>query len=69
MQVLGLNKAIDQMVMAKSAHWHGHMLRSEYTKKDIVDASEKKFMSLNKEDKLCRSKWTVVINHITIRLT
>ena len=26
---LGLNKTIDQLAMANSVHWHGHVLRRE----------------------------------------
>ena len=27
--MLGLNETIDQLAMANSVHWHGHMLRIE----------------------------------------
>ena len=27
MLMLGLNKTIDQLAMADSVHWHGHVLR------------------------------------------
>ena len=27
--MLGLNKTTDQLAMANSAHWHGHVLRRE----------------------------------------
>ena len=29
MFMLGLNEAIDQLAMAHSAHWYGHVLRRE----------------------------------------
>ena len=29
MLMLGMNETIDQLDMANSAHWHGHVLRRE----------------------------------------
>ena len=30
MFMLGLNETIDQLAMANSVHWHGHVLRREH---------------------------------------
>ena len=31
MLMLSLDDTVDQLAMAYSAHWHGHMLRREYS--------------------------------------
>ena len=82
--MLGLKEAMDQLAMAGSVHWYGHVLRREGGHVFIralgfeVEGQsrtwkkqvEKESMKvgLRREDALCHSKWSVGVNKLAARL-
>ena len=76
MFMLGLNEIIDQLAMADSVCWYGHLLRRALDlevegqrkkgspkrtwERQVEEESVK--VGLRREDALCRSKWSVGIN-------
>ena len=82
MFMLGLNETTDQLAMASSVRWHGHVLRraldfevegqskngrpNRTWKKQVEEESVK--VGLRREDVLYRSKWSVGINQIAAGL-
>ena len=86
MLMLRLNETMDQLAMANSVHWYGHVLRREdvhvlrmaldfevdYQGKNVsqnltwkkqVEEEIMNQVGLRREDVLCRSKWSVGVNH------
>ena len=73
--MLGLNETIDQLAMANSVRWYGHVLRREDGKKGRLRRTWKKQVEeesvkvcLRREDTLYRSKWSVGVNRIVAGL-
>ena len=82
MIIQGLKETIDQLAMANSIHWYGHVLRREdgqVLRRALdfeVDCQRtkrpkrtlKKQVGSRRKDALCHSKWSVSVNKIAAGL-